>query len=225
MEKITYATWITIARLGLIPIIMVFYIGAVHWVEIEFFGYYGRIIAFVLFGIAAVTDWLDGYVARKRGEITDIGKILDPIADKLLVLLGFILIATDPNLTEDPFGIMPIWFAALFLLINLGRDYVISALRQISSLRGYVIPADKFGKAKTVAQFLAIGLFMLYSIGVGANWPLGIGHDLHSYFAWITMLIATALSVFSCANYIIGYKRASAQRAGGTLAVEKPSEE
>jgi len=214
--KITLATWVTLARLAMIPIIALFYLGAVHFVNSEFFAYYGRLIAMILFVVAAATDWLDGYIARKRGEVTELGKILDPIADKLLVVLGFALIVTDPFLLDDFDNILPVWFAVIFLVVNIGRDYVISALRQISSSKGHIIAADKFGKAKTITQFAAITLYMLYAVNVGFNnriVPLGLMHELHIYFSWTMMVVATVLSVLSCVNYILNYKRAMREKA------------
>jgi len=205
--KINIPTWITFFRIALLPLILFFYVGATELIQSEFMHYWGRFIAVILFMLAVASDWLDGYVARKRNEVTDFGKVIDQIADKVLVLLAFLLIVTDPALVDSPFNIMPIWFAVVIVFINIGRDYAVGAVRQISKT---VIPADRFGKAKTMFQFSALWLFMLWAVSATLGWGLytnDLLNDLHRYLAWIMMIAATVLSVLSCVNYILNYRQ------------------
>ena len=127
-----------------------------------------EIVAVVIFLIAASTDWLDGYVARKRNQITDLGKLLDPIADKLLTVSAFIALVE--------LGVAPAWMIVLIV----GREFAVSGMRSIAATRGLVIAASNWGKIKTGSQVVAITLlildhsferwFQLGNLGVIALW-------------------------------------------------------
>ena len=217
------ATSVTMVRIVLLPLILFFWIAAIEFIYISpFFSYWGRLIAIIFYMIAVATDVFDGQIARKRNEVTDFGKVIDQIADKMLVLLGFLLIITDPILLDSPIMVMPVWFAVLVVFINIGRDYVVGIVRQISK---EIIPADRFGKMKTMFQFGSIWLFMLWAVSAALNWSLysiDILNTLHIYFAWVTMIVATALSVLSGVNYVLGYRQA--KRASEPKVEEKPVE-
>jgi CDP-diacylglycerol--glycerol-3-phosphate 3-phosphatidyltransferase len=150
--------------------------------------------AAVLFSLASVTDWLDGYLARRMGIVTIFGKFLDPIADKLIVMAALIMIL--------PFDRVPAWM----VLVILGREIIITGLRGIASTEGIVIQASDLGKYKTIFQIVAIiGLVLHYNY----NWFFGISHTLltvnmHNvgmFFLWI----ATALTIWSGADYLIRF--------------------
>ena len=153
-----------------------------------------NLVAGALFLVASLTDFLDGYLARKRNEVTDLGKFLDPIADKVLVDSALIYLAIPNPLQPDA---LRIHFLCLILMI--GRDLVVDALRQVAAAKGVVLAANWMGKAKTVLQMAAITLLFLN------GWPF-------SYFdgAWPMWLrvtdflvyIATAVSVISGAAYL-----------------------
>jgi len=147
--------------------------------------------AAAVFSLASVTDWLDGYLARRMGIVTIFGKFLDPIADKLIVMAALIMIL--------PYGRVPAWM----VLVILGREIIITGLRGIASSEGIVIQASDLGKFKTIFQLVAIiGLLLHYDY----NWLFGIEHQLmhvnmHNvgmFFLWI----ATLLTVWSGMDYL-----------------------
>lgn len=150
--------------------------------------------AAVLFSLAAITDWLDGYLARRMQIVTVFGKFLDPIADKLIVMAALIMIL--------PYDRVPAWM----VLVILGREIIITGLRGIASSEGIVIAASDLGKFKTIFQLVAIiGLLLHYDY----NWFLGIQHPLllvnmHNagmFFLWI----ATLLTVWSGVDYLFKF--------------------
>ena len=147
--------------------------------------------AAAVFSLASVTDWLDGYLARRMGIVTIFGKFLDPIADKLIVMAALIMIL--------PYGRVPAWM----VLVILGREIIITGLRGIASSEGIIIQASDLGKFKTIFQLVAIiGLLLHYDY----NWLFGIEHQLmhvnmHNvgmFFLWI----ATLLTVWSGMDYL-----------------------
>lgn len=147
--------------------------------------------AAALFAIASITDWLDGYLARRMGIVTIFGKFLDPIADKLIVMAALIMIL--------PFNRVPAWM----VLLILGREIIITGLRGIASSEGIVIQASDLGKYKTIFQIVAIlGLVLHYEY----NWFFGISHilltvNMHNvgmFYLWI----ATVLTVWSGLDYL-----------------------
>ena len=152
--------------------------------------------AAAVFSLASITDWLDGYLARRLGIVTVFGKFLDPIADKLIVMAALIMIL--------PFDRVPAWM----VLLILGREIIITGLRGIASSEGIVIQASDLGKFKTIFQLVAIiGLLLHYNY----NWLFGIQHpffivNMHNvgmFFLWI----ATLLTVWSGADYLTRFVR------------------
>src|SRR5450631_151397 len=147
--------------------------------------------ATAVFSLASITDWLDGYLARRMGIVTTFGKFLDPIADKLIVMAALIMIL--------PFGRVPAWM----VLVILGREIIITGLRGIASSEGIVISASDLGKFKTIFQIVAIIALLLHN---NYNWFFGIQHPLlqvnmHNigmFFLWI----ATLLTVWSGVDYL-----------------------
>lgn len=147
--------------------------------------------AAAVFALASITDWLDGYLARRMGIVTVFGKFLDPIADKLIVMAAMVMIL--------PFGRVPAWM----VLVILGREMIITGLRGIASSEGIVIQASDLGKFKTIFQIVAIlGLILHYDY----NWFFGIAHPLltvnmHNigmFYLWI----ATILTIWSGIDYL-----------------------
>jgi len=199
----TTATKITIARMALIPFILFFYIsGTIIWDS--FFIQYGKLIALILFIIAAATDWLDGHVARRYNQTSDLGKILDPIADKMLVYLGFVLIATDFGIVG---GLVPVWLMVVAVTAALGRDLIVNALRQSAAEKGKNFAADKTGKFKTVLQFVAISLIMFWAFDYDTSQIFEYGTILQvfEFVSIFTLVAATIISVYSGIEYMINY--------------------
>ncbi len=144
---ITLPTWVTLSRLIAVPIIF----GLFSWQDSDL----TRLIALSVFIIAAITDWLDGYLARKLNQITELGTFLDPLVDKVLTIALFLLFIE--------LGQVPAW--AVFLIIT--RELLITAWRgapsasSASSTKPQIIGANLWGKAKTVVQILAIAALLI----------------------------------------------------------------
>lgn len=156
----------------------------------------------IVFVIASLTDWLDGYLARKNNQITALGKFLDPIADKLLVN-SMVIFLTAPNVFA-PYAIgqtatISVWCA----IILVGRDIIVDALRFIAAQRNVVIAANIFGKAKTVLQMVAIIVVLLNGFPFSyfdASWPIGL------HISDILVYLATLVSFVSGVIYVIQNK-------------------
>lgn len=139
----------------------------------------GRLIATALFVVAAATDRLDGWLARRSGQVTDLGKMLDPIADKVLIGTALVLLSW--------LGDLPWWVTVIILVRELG----ITAMR-FFLLRYVVLPASRGGKLKTVLQSIAIGLYLL---------PLDVLPELVSVVAMILMGAALVVTVVTGVDY------------------------
>ena len=150
-------------------------------------------ISFFLFVIASLTDMLDGKIARKYNLVTDMGKFLDPVADKLLVTLTLIYLALPHFGTNN--AVIPV----SCVIIMIGRDLIIDAFRLVASTKGSVVAANIFGKLKTVFQMVAIPMVLLNS------WPFAyFDADWNNYLRIcnIAIYIATAMSLISLIIYL-----------------------
>lgn len=152
--------------------------------------------AAAVFALASITDWLDGYLARRLEIVTVFGKFLDPIADKLIVMAALIMIL--------PYNRVPAWM----VLVILGREIIITGLRGIASSEGIIIQASDLGKFKTIFQIVAIIALLLH---FDYSWLFGIQHPLllvnmHNvgiFYLWI----ATLLTVWSGLDYLVRFVR------------------
>ena len=149
-----------------------------------------------IFAIASITDWLDGYLARRMGIVTVFGKFLDPIADKLIVMAALIMIL--------PFGRAPAWM----VLIILGREIIITGLRGLASTEGIVIPASNLGKFKTIFQIVAILALLLHYdyhwfFGIDSRYLFVNMHNIGIFYLWI----ATAITIWSGIDYLVRFTR------------------
>ena len=140
----------------------------------------------IVFSLASATDWLDGYLARKWGQVTKMGKLLDPIADKILIMSALVV------LVEIRSDIVRSWMAILII----GREFAVTGLRAIASSDGIIIPAETVGKYKVGAQITAV-LALLLDYYLTRDWL----RDLGSYSLWIAMI----LSVYSAVQYFRTY--------------------
>ena len=170
---------LTVLRMALVPVFLIFILspGIPH----------GYLWAFIVFVAASLTDLLDGRIARKRGLVTDFGKLMDPLADKLLVmsaLIAFIPVAGVP---------------VSVVVVILGREFMVTSLRLIAAGKGVVIAADKWGKVKTISQMVWLNytLLMLW-LFPEAGWA-------HILFV-VLMGIVVATTVLSGANYMLKNK-------------------
>lgn len=157
---------LTMARILAVPVFIVVYMTG-H-----------NVAATVLFILASLTDMLDGQIARRRGLVTNFGKIMDPLADKILVYSAFICMVE--------LGIMPGWMLVVILL----REFLVSGLRTVAAADGTVIAAGKTGKLKTVLQMIAVPLLLL------DNWPFEyISVPGDQIFLWASLIMTVVSGV------------------------------
>jgi len=146
---------------------------------------FGDYIAAAIFGLAALTDSLDGYIARSRKQITRLGVFLDPLADKLLITAALVTLVELHR--------VPAWI----VVIIIAREFAVTGLRAIKSESGIVIPASVWGKTKTVSQIIAVILVMLTPYWQQwIPWPVG-------YWA---MIIATGITLISGIDYFLKWR-------------------
>lgn len=138
-------------------------------------------IAAAIFTVAAITDTLDGYIARSRNQITKLGKFMDPLADKLLVTAALVSLVEMNKL--------PAWI----VIVIISREYVISVLRAVAASEGIVIAASWWGKLKTLSQIIAIISILI------DNYPFRL---IHVPFSTIALWIALILTIVSGIDYL-----------------------
>ena len=148
-------------------------------------------VAAGVFILLAATDGLDGYLARTRNEVTDFGKFMDPLADKILVAAALLALVE--------LSVLPSWPA----LIILTREFIVSGIRMVAASKGRVIAASWYGKAKTVTQIIAIVLFIIKDSVVQINPEAALESPLY-WFSWAVMILALVLTVVSMFDYFAG---------------------
>lgn len=179
------ANKITLARVFLVPIVMVFLLIRSDFGAVTFYGMtisYAEIIATCLFIVAASTDVLDGYIARKRKLVTNFGKFMDPLADKLLITAALV------SLVER--GSIEGWMA----IVIIGREFAVTGLRLVAAAEGQVIAASKLAKLKTLTQIIALVAVMLN------NFPFAL---IGFPFDVLAMWVAVIMTILSGIDYFI----------------------
>lgn len=171
------ANKLTVLRMILVPI---FIICAIFNTDI------GNYLALAIFIIASITDKLDGYIARSRNEITNFGKFMDPLADKLLVTSALIILVEK--------GIVAGWI----VVIIISREFIVSGLRTLAASQGVVIAASNLGKIKTVFQMIAI-IIGLLCLNFDASWLLKLTE--------VSILVAVIMTIASGVDYFIKAKK------------------
>jgi len=173
------ANKITLTRIFLVPIVMFFLLVNFDFGKLTLFGVYIRlneIIAAFVFILAASTDGLDGYIARKKKMITNLGKFLDPLADKLLITAALISLVEMDRLE------------AYVAVIIISREFAVTGLRLVAAADGQVIAASKLGKLKTVVQIVAVSLLILNNFPFSyINLPLD---EIVLFFAVLITIIS-----------------------------------
>jgi CDP-diacylglycerol---glycerol-3-phosphate 3-phosphatidyltransferase len=187
---------ITLSRIFIVPVFMLFIIplpntilesGLLQFIKPQmlsindFIIHYGNYIAAAIFILAASTDGVDGYLARKKQMVTNLGKFLDPIADKLLVAAALIALVQRNDITG---------WAAMFIL---SREFAVTGLRLVAAGEGIVISASNLGKLKTVTQIVAIAATLL------KNFPLNLVVSFP--FDKYAMLLAVVITLYSGYDY------------------------
>jgi CDP-diacylglycerol--glycerol-3-phosphate 3-phosphatidyltransferase len=175
--KLNLPTVLTLSRIVLIP----FFVVSV---------YHHPVLGALVFGLASITDFLDGYLARRSGQITRFGIIMDPIADKFLVISALIVLVDMERLSA--------WIAIILIV----REFLITTLRVVALSRDIVISAELGGKLKTTAQITAI-LCLILTGSIFDVLPFDL-YDIGLVFIWI----AVVLSVFSGIKYTVTFWRA-----------------
>jgi CDP-diacylglycerol--glycerol-3-phosphate 3-phosphatidyltransferase len=181
---------ITMSRIAMIPLLL--------WILSAHFPWRGpqgeqEILASVLFVLASITDGLDGYLARKRAQITTMGMLLDPIADKIMVTGALIaLVAYNPQVVK-------VWI----VVVIMGREFLISGLRSIASSEGFTIQASDLGKLKTVTQIVAVVSAILSQRWY--QWEIGVLVIPVQWIAIAAMYFTALVSVISAIDYFVGF--------------------
>lgn len=176
-----WANRVTVLRMVFIPVFVVMLLANMpDW---------GPVWAAGVFTLLAITDGVDGYLARSRNEITTFGKFLDPLADKLLVTAALVALVD--------LGSIPSWVA----LVIISREFIVSGLRMVAVAEGKVIAASTYGKTKTVFQVLAIVAFIVKDSGPLERLLGTQGTSLFASASWLLMGVAIALTVVSMIDY------------------------
>ena len=160
---------LTLLRVIMVPFFIVFYLKSYF------------LISFVLFVLASLTDLLDGHIARKRNLISNFGKIMDPLADKILVYSAFCLMVEN--------GLVPAWM----LIVILVREFAVSGMRTVAASEGIVVAADLSGKIKTVLQMIAVPMLILTGVILSDIW-----FTLSMAMLWASLI----MTVYSGIQYI-----------------------
>ncbi|CAA7602499.1 CDP-diacylglycerol-glycerol-3-phosphate 3-phosphatidyltransferase [Acididesulfobacillus acetoxydans] len=171
---------LTLARIIIIPVFMAFLLLQVPQGHTLFA--HQDVVAAVIFILASATDGLDGYIARKRHQVTVLGKFMDPLADKLLVSAALISLVQ--------LGEVPAWIAWTIL----GREFAVTGLRAIAAADGHVISASKLGKIKTVTQVIAISAILLH------DWPFSL---LNIPIGQPFLYLALVFTIISGIDYLL----------------------
>jgi CDP-diacylglycerol--glycerol-3-phosphate 3-phosphatidyltransferase/cardiolipin synthase len=164
---------LTIARIIAVP----FFIAA-YYLE-------WHLVAFIIFVLASFTDMLDGKIARKYNLVTNFGKIMDPLADKVLVYSAFCLMVPDP---------VPGWM----LIIILAREFLVAGVRTVAASEGIVIAAAMSGKIKTVLQMIAVCMLLIAPV-IGASWFLTVSK--------VVLWAALVMTIVSGVQYVVDNKQ------------------
>ncbi len=180
---------ITMSRIAMIPLFLWILSPHFPWTA----GGSQVIAASVLFILASMTDGLDGYLARKRGQITTMGMLLDPLADKIMVTAAFVaLLAYDPQVVK-------VWI----VVVIIGREFLISGLRSIASSEGFTITASELGKLKTVSQIVSVVSAILAHRW--DSWQLGVVVIPVKWYAVAAIYFTVVVSIISAVDYFVGF--------------------
>ena len=191
---------LTLARIFLVPLLVVVLLTKFEGAIL--FGIGKELLGALIFGVAAWTDWLDGFLARRRQEVTTLGQLMDPLADKLLITAALVsLVQMD---------LAPAWMVAIIL----GRELAVTVLRSLAYSRGVTIPASRLGKAKMMSQVIAILLLILGR------------ENLQQFFivGQVALWVVLGTALFSAVDYYRRFTQvATDPRLGGFEAARRPS--
>ena len=183
---------ITLSRICLIPVVaVIFFLDMIP---------YNYFIAGVIFVVAASTDFIDGHIARSRGLVTNLGKFLDPIADKVLVAAAFIfLLVRQETLTVLWQGDWVLIYAGVCVAVILARELIVSGFRMVAASAGLVLAADKVGKVKTTFQDISVAMLLFGADFFGVT----LASQILNGIGIVSLGVATALTIWSGVSYIV----------------------
>ena len=194
---------LTVLRIILVPVFIAFV-----FIEARVFGLFNNLIALFVFCAASFTDFLDGYLARKWNQVTDLGKLLDSTADKILVGSALIISIYSTALLYAG-GFINIAFLiciTVFTIIIVCREFFISVFRSMAAKKGIIIAADMAGKIKTVTQMIALIILIavpdIFALIVHGGGNILIG-EIIFYIGLGILALGTVLAIISCVNYIV----------------------
>jgi CDP-diacylglycerol---glycerol-3-phosphate 3-phosphatidyltransferase len=205
LPRSTIPNLITVGRIIIAPVVSILLFTPT---------FTARFISFILFLIAAFSDLCDGYLARKYGWISNFGQLVDPLADKLLLVctfLPFYLISHRPGPENElpVIGALPLWV----ILVVLGREVFITTLRWLAAKRGTVIPAGRAGKQKAVFQNIFIGVTILWyalqSAALSRGWSGSFWSGWRTFHGWFfltSLALAVFLTVYSMVVYLLAWR-------------------
>ncbi|MCI9128779.1 MAG: CDP-diacylglycerol--glycerol-3-phosphate 3-phosphatidyltransferase [Eggerthellaceae bacterium] len=188
----TPANIVTVVRICLVPVFVAVLLSPwPEWLGLKDVVSNGAksLFAACVFILISCTDWIDGYLARSRNEVTDFGKLMDPLADKILVAAALLALIE--------LQVLPSWP----VLIILAREFIVSGVRMLAASRGIVIAASWYGKAKTVLQIAAIVLFLVKDTLYIPDVQHAIENPLY-IISWLVMLVALFFTIASMMDYI-----------------------
>jgi len=200
MSKLNIPNKLSIVRICLIPLIVFFYLAPLYIPELYSTG---KIIALVLFIIAVFTDFLDGWIARKYNMVTNLGKLLDPMADKMLTTAGLVLLLSDYEMLEY-IGIL--WLVVVVAIIAISRDFLNGIIRQLGAEKGKIIAAVWSGKIRTNVMYFTT-FFMMF---LAYNWTSPfMTFDFEVFWIYICtvgLLASIGFNIYSAIDYTMKNK-------------------
>ena len=205
---------ITLTRIFLIPVFaVIFFLTVIP---------YNYFIACLIFIVAACTDFIDGHIARKYNLVTNLGKFLDPIADKVLVSTALICMLVKPEI------LLVMWAAEWVMIVSgicvaviLARELIVSGFRMVAASTGLVLAADKVGKVKTTFQDIAIAMLL-----AGANFfGFVTASKVFNVIGLVCLAVATVLTIWSGVGYIVKNKKVFSAPATKGQSAAKEDEE
>jgi CDP-diacylglycerol--glycerol-3-phosphate 3-phosphatidyltransferase len=206
LKRSTLPNVITVGRIVMAPLVTILLFVPT---------FTARFIGWLLFLIAAFSDLWDGYLARKHGWISNFGKLVDPLADKLLLLCTFVPFyllshGPEPQNQLPIIGRLPLWV----VLVIFGREMLITVVRSYAAKRGVVIPAGKAGKQKAVFQNIFVGATILWlalqSAAVNEGWSGELWAKwqiFHGWFFMTSLALAVFLTVYSMVVYLLAWRK------------------
>jgi CDP-diacylglycerol--glycerol-3-phosphate 3-phosphatidyltransferase len=162
---------------------------AVFVVILEFSGAWRGAAALAVFAVAAITDFLDGYLARKWNLITNLGKLLDPLADKILVSVAYIALVRE--------DMAPLWIVAVII----AREFLITGLRTLAAAKGVIMAAEKIGKHKTISQMVTVIVGLILMAMIDLQWMPDMAADLEKMVYQPLLWITVAITAYSGVAY------------------------